>query len=96
MEWIIALLGVGCLFFAFQISMDYIKYKRAIQPRIQRLEAVKRELSQRIEAFRNELDESRRELPPIREEVDRLEQEYLDLQRQIDEERGKLGSPESS
>jgi len=93
MEWVIAALAVGCLFFAFQIVMDYIKYKAVIAPRIRQLEAAKEELRARIEATRGELDERRGKLDPIRGEIERLEQEYLELQRQIQETKQKPRPP---
>ena len=89
MEWVIAILGVGCLFFAFQIAMDYIKYRKAIKPKLQRLEVAKQELKAKIEAARAELGRDRGQLDPIKEEVGRLEAEYWDLERQIQEERAR-------
>ena len=89
MEWVIAILGVGCAFFAFQIVMDYVKYRRAIKPRIERLEEARKELEARIQASRAGLEETNEQLDPIKHEVDKLEQEYLDLQQQIREERAK-------
>lgn len=86
MEWVIAVLAAGCLFFALQISMDYVKYKRAISPRIQRLQAAKEELRARIQASKADLDEARDQLPPIKDEVYKLEREYQDLQRQMQDE----------
>ena len=38
MEWVIAALGVGCVFFAAQVILDFVKYKRAIEPKLGRLE----------------------------------------------------------
>jgi DNA repair exonuclease SbcCD ATPase subunit len=87
MEWVIAIFAIGCLFFAFQVVMDYVKYKSLITPRIQRLEAARQELSARIEALRQELGSRRDQLGPAREEIDQLEREYLDLKQQIQMER---------
>ena len=89
MEWVIAILGIGCLFFAFQIVMDYLKYRAVVKPRIQRLEVAKEELRSRIEAAKAELGEERENLEPVRGEIDKLEQEYRDLQQQIVDERAK-------
>jgi TolA-binding protein len=86
MEWVIAALAAGCLFFALQIAMGYVRYKRAINPRIQRLQAASLELRARIEASKADLDEARSQLPPIKEEVHRLEHEYQELQRQMQDE----------
>ena len=89
MEWVLAVLGIGCVFFAFQVVVDYIRYRRVIQPKIARLEAAKVDLRAKIEAAKSGLGESSDQLDPIKEEVGQLEQDYLDLQRQIDEERSK-------
>ena len=89
MEWVLAILGVGCVFFAFQVVVDYVRYRRVIQPRIAKLEAAKEELSAKIEATKEGLGESQGQLDPIKDEVGKLEQEYLDLQQQIDDERSK-------
>ena len=89
MEWVIAILGIGCLFFAFQIVMDYLKYRAVVKPRVQRLEVAKEELRSRIEAAKAELGETRENLEPVRGEIDKLEQEYRDLQQQIVDERAK-------
>lgn len=44
MEWVIVILGIGCLFFAFQIVMDYLKHRALVKPRMQRLETAKDDL----------------------------------------------------
>ena len=36
MEWVIALLAIGCIFFAIQVVVDFVKYKREIEPKIMR------------------------------------------------------------
>ena len=95
MEWVIAVFAIGCFFFAFQVIMDYVKYKSLIKPRIQRLEATKEELLGRIESLRKELGSGREQLGPAREEIDRLEREYLDLKQQIQTERERQ-QPSSS
>ena len=89
MEWVLAVLCVGCVFFAFQVVVDYIRYRRVIQPKIARLEAAKVELRAKIDATRSGIGASQDQLDPIKDEVGQLEQEYLELQRQIDEERSK-------
>ena len=92
MEWVIAALAVGCLFFAFQVIVDYIRYKAVIAPRIRQLEETKEELKGKLEAARGELDDKRGKLEPLKGEIERLEQEYRDLQRQIEAERGRQRS----
>lgn len=88
MEWVIAALAIGCLFFAIQVVVDYVKYKAVIAPRIRRLEDAKKELEAKIEASKAELNERRDQLDPLRGEIGQLEQQYLDLQQQIQDERG--------
>jgi predicted nucleic acid-binding Zn-ribbon protein len=95
MEWVIVVLAIGCAFFAFQIVMDYVKYKSVLNPRIERLELAKGELQSRIDASRGELAESQEKLGPAKEEIERLEQEYQDLQAEIREERERGGRRES-
>ena len=53
MEWVLAVLGVGCVFFAFQVIVDYIRYRRVIQPKIARLEEAKVQLRDKIEATKS-------------------------------------------
>ena len=86
MEWVIALLAVGCLFFAFQSLADYFKYKRVIAPRIQRLEAAKEELKTKIQEAKAHLEETRGQLGPLKGEINLLEKEYHELQQQVQEE----------
>lgn len=94
MEWVIAVLAIGCVFFAFQIVMDYVKYKAVVNPRIERLESAKGELQIRIDASRSELAASEEKLGPAKEEIERLEQEYQDLQAEIKTERERRGRRE--
>ena len=94
MEWVIAVLAIGCVFFAIQIVMDFVKYKAVVKPRIQRLESAKVELQARIDASKSELTESEEKLGPAKEEIERLEQEYQDLQTQIGAERDRRGRRE--
>lgn len=93
MEWVIAALAVGCLFFVFQVIVDYVRYKAVIAPRIRQLEETREELKGKIEAVRGELDDKRGKLEPLKGEIERLEREYRDLQRQIETERGRRKSP---
>jgi len=94
MEWVITVLAIGCAFFAFQIVMDFVKFKAVVHPRIQRLESAKEELQARIDTSKGELAESEEKLGPAKEEIERLEQEYQDLQTQIGEERERRGRRE--
>ena len=96
MEWVIAILAIGCGFFAVQIVMDYIKYKAVINPRIERLESAREELQARIDSSKSELAVSEEKLGPAKEEIEKLEQEYQDLQTQIRVEREKRGRREVS
>jgi len=89
MEWVIAVLAIGCLFFAFQIIMDYIKHKAVAGPRILHLEATRADLEKRIEMTKGQLEEAQDQLGPAREEVEELEQAYLQLQEEIQAERAK-------
>jgi peptidoglycan hydrolase CwlO-like protein len=94
MAWVITILAIGCVFFAFQIVMDYVKYKAVVNPRIKRLQAAKGELQVRIDASKIELAESQEKLGPAKEEIERLEQEYQDLQAEIRQERERGGRRE--
>ena len=89
MEWVIAILAIGCLFFAFQVVMDYVKHKAVVEPRIQRLESARANLEKKIEEARKDLEKAQSELGPTKEELDSLEQEYVELQEQIRDERAK-------
>ena len=86
MEWVIALLAVGCVFFAAQVVIDYVRYRRAIEPRFDRADEAKQDLRQRIEVAEAELKTARAELDPARGEVEALEREYDDLHDQVKEE----------
>lgn len=92
MEWVIAALAVGCLFFALQVILDYVRYRSAIEPRIRQLEESREELKQRIEAARGELASRRDQLDPMREEIETLEREHQGIQRQIEAERSRQRS----
>lgn len=86
MEWVIALLAVGCLFFSAQVVVDYLRYRRAIEPRLERAEEERQELKGRLQEAEAELEATRRELEPARGEVERLEREYAQLHDQIKDE----------
>ena len=83
MEWVIALLAVGCLFFAAQVVVDYLRYRRAIEPRLERTEEARQDLRARLEAAETELEQTRAQLEPAHEEVERLEHEYDELHEQV-------------
>ena len=89
MEWVISILAIGCLFFAFQVVMDYVKHKAVVEPRIQRLESARANLEKKIEEAQKDLDIAQGELEPTKEELGSLEQEYVELQEQIRDERAK-------
>ncbi len=86
MEWVIALLAVGCVFFAAQVVVDYVRYRRAIEPRLARADEAKQDLRQRIAVAEAELAATRSELGPARAEVEALETEYNRLNREVKEE----------
>ncbi|HJP29432.1 MAG TPA: hypothetical protein QGF95_02640 [Candidatus Latescibacteria bacterium] len=86
MEWVIALLAVGCVFFAAQVVVDYLRYRRAIEPRLDRADEAKQDLQQRLAAAEAELEATRAELDPARSEVESLGQEYDQLHEQVKEE----------
>ncbi|MEW6750818.1 MAG: hypothetical protein AB1505_07555 [Candidatus Latescibacterota bacterium] len=89
MEWVIAILAVGCLFLTFQMVADYARHRALIAPRIRQLEQEADALRARIEAARGELEERRGQLEPAKGEIERLEQEYRDLQGQLEAERAR-------
>ena len=87
MEWVIALLAIGCLFLAFHIGMNYIKVQRLLGPRSRRLEATRKELDGKIEREQQGLEEDRHELQPLRDEVNQIDSEFHQRRRQTEEER---------
>ncbi len=93
MEWVIAVLGIGCVYFAVQGVADYVKYKLAVEPKIGRLGKIKEDLRERIASSETELAESRQALTPAKEEVERLASEYDDVHRQLSEEEAERDSP---
>lgn len=92
MEWVIAALAVGCLFFAAQVVVDYLRYRRAIEPRLDRADEAKQDLRERIAVAEAELQATRAELDPARAEVKTLEKEYSDLHEQVKEETARQRS----
>ncbi len=86
MEWVLALLAVGCLFFAAQVVIDYYRYKRAIEPRLDRADELKDELQVKIDQANEQLAQTRSTLEPAREEVAQLDREYTELQNQVRQE----------
>jgi alkylation response protein AidB-like acyl-CoA dehydrogenase len=93
MEWVIALLAVGCVFFAAQVIVDYLRYRRAIEPRLDRADEAKQDLRERIAVAEAELAATRSELNPARREV--LETEYNELHERVKQEtdRQRSGAP---
>jgi septal ring factor EnvC (AmiA/AmiB activator) len=83
MEWVLSLLAVGCLFFAAQVVIDYYRYKRAIEPRLERADELREELQGKIEHANEQLEQTQSTLEPAREEVAQLEREYSELQDQV-------------
>ena len=61
MEWVTALLAVGCLFIAAQVVVDYLRYRRALEPRLDTARSADLQLRHRMEAARGELARRRRE-----------------------------------
>ena len=61
MEWVTALLAVGCLFIAGQVVVDYLRYRRALEPRLESARSSGEQLRDRMEAARRELARRRRE-----------------------------------
>lgn len=86
MEWVIALLAVGCWFFAAQVIVDYLRYRRAIEPRLDRAEEAKKDLQTRLAAAEAELTATQSELDPARTEVETLEGEYNELHEKVRQE----------
>ena len=66
MEWITALLAVGCLFIAAQVVVDYLRYRRALEPRLETARSAGEQLRHRMEAARRELAERRKEGDSVR------------------------------
>ena len=69
MEWVTALLAVGCLFIAAQVVVDYLRYRRALEPRLETARSAGEQLRHRMEAARRELAKRRKEGDPARPEL---------------------------
>jgi len=87
MEWVIAILSIGCLCFIFQIIFGYLRHKSVVTSRLQRLEESRNDIEQRILQAKEKLDKSRSDLGPAKEAVETLEEEHQSLQNQIKLER---------
>ena len=61
MEWVTALITVGCLFIAGQGVVDYLRHRRALEPRLDSAMSAGEQLRDRMEAARRELARRRRE-----------------------------------
>lgn len=83
MEWVIAALAMGCVFFTIQVVVDYYKHRSLLGPRIEELEQARAGLEQRLEQAKEELAQRRDRLDPLRAEIDALEQERTDIDRQL-------------
>ena len=81
------------MYFAVQVVVDYLRYRRVVEPRIGQLEETKSELQARIATSEAELADDRRALDPAKEEVDRLQEEYDDIHRQVSDEVAKQDPP---
>ena len=96
MEWVIALLAVGCIFFGAQVVVDYVKYKKVIEPRIDRMEKTKADLRNRIGEAEAELGHAKGEIEPAKEELHRLQREYQEIHEEVQEESARhRGDPNS-
>ncbi len=89
MEWVVIVLAVGCLLFAAHAVAEYLRRRRALAPKIQRLEETRETLQAEVQASKNELDERRGKLPPLKEELHQLENESRELQQQLQQERAR-------
>ena len=70
MEWVTALLAVGCLFIAAQVVVDYLRYRRSLAPRLETARSAGEQLRHRMEAARRELAMRRKEGGSARPELD--------------------------
>jgi len=82
MEWVVALLALGCLLFILHMLSDYFKRRQELEPKIQRLDQAKGKLQREIEGAQRGLEEERDRLSPLRQEVSQLEEEARQLQQQ--------------
>jgi chromosome segregation ATPase len=82
MEWVVAILALGCLVFILHMLSDYFKRRQELEPKIRRLEEAREKLQAEIQNSKGALDEQRGQLSPLREELTQLEREALELQQQ--------------
>mgnify|MGYP001263847414 CR=1 FL=1 len=87
MEWVIAVLSIGCLYFIFQIAFGYLRHKSIVTGRLEQLEESRNQIEEQIKEAKDELRKSRADLGPAKEAVVALESEYQSLQDQIEFER---------
>ncbi len=83
MEWVVALLALGCLLFILHMLSDYYKRRQDLEPKIRRLEEAKSKLQHEVGNARGALEEQRGKLSPMREEVSQMEEEARHLQQQV-------------
>lgn len=89
MEWVIALLAIGCFFLTFHIAMNYIKYKRLLKPKSDRLDATRQEMDDKIAAAQGQLEADREQLRPLRDEVNQIDAEFHQTREQVRQERAR-------
>lgn len=82
MEWVVALLAIGCLVFILHMVSDYFKRRQELEPKIRRLEEARGKLQAEIQDSKGALDKQRGQLFPLREELTQLEREARELQQQ--------------
>lgn len=83
MEWVVAILALGCLVFILHMVSDYFKRRQELEPKIRRLGEAKEKLQAEIRDSKGTLDEQRGKLFPLREELTQLEQEARQMQQQV-------------
>ena len=82
MEWVVALLAIGCLVFILHMVSDYFKRRQELEPKIRRLEEARGKLQAEIQDSKGALDKQRGQFFPLREELTQLEREARELQQQ--------------
>ena len=82
MEWVVAVLALGCLVFILHMVSDFYRRRQEMEPKIRRLEEAKGKLQAEIQNSKGTLDEQRDKLFPLREELTQLEREARQLQQQ--------------
>lgn len=98
MEWVVALLALGCLVFILHMVSDYYQRRQELEPKLQRLDEAKEKLQREIDQTRGALDEQRGQLHPLREQLSSLEQEARQLQQQVPAKkpRPRSGGPDAA